>query len=217
MAHKLTLLLFMCSLFFACASPQQAVQNSKSVSQPTTANANDNAQAQDEIISANTAIKESAQALADQKRNKQPEYTGIAINYKNASSDLFIVLDPSMQAFSLDLSGMRSAVKDTVYMKPSENQAKNLADAQQMMASFRSSQDALYQKKYDLALEKINESLAIYETADAHALKGTIYFMQGNKNAAAVSWNKAVQLNPEIRVPDIPELNAIIKDLKDNN
>ena len=38
--------------------------------------------------------------------------------------------------------------------------------------------------------------------------------MLNRKSATRENWNKAVQLNPNILIPNIPELEDIIKDIK---
>ena len=60
----------------------------------------------------------------------------------------------------------------------------------------------------------MNESLRVQETADAYGLKGTIYFMLNRKSATRENWDKAVKMNPDIMIPNIPELEDIIKDIK---
>lgn len=41
-------------------------------------------------------------------------------------------------------------------------------------------QNAFYSNNIDLAFRYVNESLELFETAQAHALKGSFYYFEGN-------------------------------------
>ncbi len=77
-----------------------------------------------------------------------------------------------------------------------------------VLHTFRKSQDFFYQKDYDKALEMINKSINTMETAEAYALKGSIYFMKGQNNIAKTNWQKALGINP-----DMPNVSDMIKKL----
>ena len=64
------------------------------------------------------------------------------------------------------------------------------------------------------ALDFIDKTLEIQETADAYALKGTIFFMLENITAARANWNRAVQMDPNIPIPSIPELETLIQEIR---
>tara|TARA_R110002124_G_scaffold282274_2_gene457298 strand:+ start:10842 stop:11456 length:615 start_codon:yes stop_codon:yes gene_type:complete len=138
----------------------------------------------------------------------------IKITYKNRNTDLVLSLNPNKENFFLDFKGMSPAEKDTIIIADSTLIKKRATDIQALLAAFRQAQDLFYLGEYNEALIKINESLRIQETADAYGLKGTIYFMLNRKSATRENWNKAVQLNPNILIPNIPELEDIIKDIK---
>lgn len=153
--------------------------------------------------------------LEELKNENQAEQRNdrIILNYANESSGIQIKLDPDSDQFYLDLKGMKPAKKDTVIIADSTLIKQRTSDIQQVLAKFRQAQDLFYLDEYTEALRLLNETLEIAETADAYALKGTIHFMMGNRNATRQNWNRAVQLNPDLPIPSIPELEEIIEDI----
>jgi tetratricopeptide (TPR) repeat protein len=150
----------------------------------------------------------------NQMTNNQGDNDEIVLNYKNESSGIEISLDPDEDEFFLDLSGMQPAEKDTVIIADSTLINQQLGNIRKVLANFRKAQDLFYLEEYTEALRLLNETLNIAETADAYALKGTIHFMMGNQNATRENWNRAVQINPDLPIPSIPELETIIEDIK---
>jgi tetratricopeptide (TPR) repeat protein len=146
--------------------------------------------------------------------NNQRKSDQIVLNYKNESSGIEISLDPDKDQFFLDLKGMQPAEKDTVIIADSTLIRERLNDIRAVLSKFRKAQDLFYPEEYTEALRLLNETLEIAETADAYALKGTIHFMMGNQNAIRENWNRAVQINPDLPIPSIPELETIIEDIK---
>ena len=143
--------------------------------------------------------------------------TGITITYRNQSSDVQVVLDPSKERFFLDLGGVTPAEKDTLVIADSTLIKNRAKDIQNLLKSYREAQELFYLEEYEEALTKVNETLRIQETADAYALKGTIYFMMDNLSATRLNWNRAVRLNPDLPIPSIPELEEIIREIKGGN
>lgn len=137
----------------------------------------------------------------------------ITLNYANESSGIEINLDPEKDEFYLDLKGMQPAEKDTVVIADSTLIKQRDDDIREVLTKFRRAQDLFYLDEYTEALRLLNETLEIAETADAYALKGTIHFMMGNRNATRQNWNRAVQLNPDLPIPSIPELEELIEDI----
>lgn len=67
---------------------------------------------------------------------------------------------------------------------------------------------ALEDNMPNLALYEINRSLYFLETADALALKGSIYYVLGNLSEARSFWRSAYSMNPNAVhdfLPGIPE------------
>lgn len=148
----------------------------------------------------------------------EPNPDAIIVTYKNRSSNIQLKLDPSKDQFYMDLSGMTPQEKDSVIVKDSTLIQNRAVDIQTLLTSFRKAQDLFYVAEYKDALAEIDKTIEIQETADAYALKGTIFFMMENITAARANWNKAVQMDPNIPVPSIPELETLIEDIrgKDN-
>lgn len=170
-----------------------------------------------EPISNNANTQENRGSLNDlrniEQSQNQTKSDQIILNYANESSGIQISLDPDSDQFYLDLKGMKPAKKDTVFIADSTLIKQRTSDIQQVLAKFRQAQDLFYLDEYTEALRLLNETLEIAETADAYALKGTIHFMMGNRNATRQNWNRAVQLNPDLPIPSIPELEEIIEDI----
>lgn len=154
-------------------------------------------------------IQELRKASEENKKRQE----SITLNYANESSGIEINLDPNEDEFYLDLKGMEPAKKDTVIIADSTLIKQRDDDIREVLSKFRQAQDLFYLDEYTEALRLLNETLEIAETADAYALKGTIHFMMGNRNATRQNWNRAVQINPDLPIPSIPELEDIIEDI----
>ena len=138
----------------------------------------------------------------------------ITVNYLNESSNIQIKLDPSKEQFYLDLRGMRPADKDSIVVIDSSIVQSRAKDIQMLLTNYRKAQDLFYLGEYRQSLEFIDKTLEIQETADAYALKGTIFFMLENITAARANWNRAVQMDPNIPIPSIPELETLIQEIR---
>ena len=72
-------------------------------------------------------------------------------------------------------------------------------------------QNEFYQRDIEGAFKYVNESLKLFETAQGYALKGSLYYLKGNKIEAQQSWDKAIRFNPDIFIPDVEVLDQLIK------
>jgi tetratricopeptide (TPR) repeat protein len=138
----------------------------------------------------------------------------VIVTYKNGSSNIQIKLDPSKDQFYMDLSGMTPTEKDSVVVKDSTLIKNRAIDIQALLSGYRKAQDLFYLGEYRQALEEVDKTIEIQETADAYALKGTIFFMLENITAAQANWTRAVQMDPNIPVPSIPELETLINEIR---
>lgn len=138
----------------------------------------------------------------------------ITVNYLNESSNIQIKLDPSKEQFYLDLRGMRPADKDSIVVIDSSIVQSRAKDIQMLLTNYRKAQDLFYLGEYRQSLGFIDKTLEIQETADAYALKGTVFFMLENITAARANWNRAVQMDPNIPIPSIPELETLIQEIR---
>ncbi len=71
-------------------------------------------------------------------------------------------------------------------------------------------QNAFYGGEYAEAIELINQSLEMFETAQAYSLKGSIYYLLGYRMEAQRNWQLALRANPNILIPDEDVLDRII-------
>jgi len=72
-------------------------------------------------------------------------------------------------------------------------------------------QTAFYNRDIDNALNLVNQSLELFETAQGYALKGSLNYLNGDKAEAQKNWESAAQFNPDIFIPDIEILDQIIR------
>ena len=68
---------------------------------------------------------------------------------------------------------------------------------------FIEAQHATYSQDYERAIMLTDQSLALFVTGQALALKGTIYYLTGNIEMAQRIWQQARELVPGIDVPEI--------------
>ncbi len=165
---------------------------------------------------ANSGTANQQRESSDTQNSTEDESSGgdIVVTYTNRSSNIQIKLDPSKDQFYMDLSGMTPQEKDSVVVKDSTLIQNRALDIQTLLSSYRKAQDLFYLGEYRQALEEVDKTIEIQETADAYALKGTIFFMLENITAARANWNRAVQMDPNIPVPSIPELETLIEEIR---
>ena len=72
-------------------------------------------------------------------------------------------------------------------------------------------QTAFYNKNIDGALTLVNESLSLFKTAQGYALRGSLFYLKGNKIEAQKNWDLAIEFNPDIFIPDIEVLDQLIR------
>ena len=197
--HYFTFALFAAIVIsLACATPE-SVQNTSS----------NNLNEQNNRRTVNTNPRSASNVVDD-----SPAKEVITVNYLNESSNIQIKLDPSKEQFYLDLRGMRPADKDSIVVVDSSLIQTRARDIQSLLSNYRKAQDLFYLGEYKQSLEFIDKTLEIQETADAYALKGTVFFMLENITAARANWNRAVQMDPNIPIPSIPELETLIQEIR---
>ncbi len=173
--------------------------------------------AQEEPQNGIQAIPElSSNSNSAESENETRRPNPVIVTYRNASSAIQVTLDPSQDEFYLDLKGMTPTESDSIIVVDSSLVKNRARDIQTLLASYRKAQDLFYLGEYNDALAEVEKTMRIQETADAYALKGTIFFMMENITAARANWNKAVQMDPNIPVPSIPELETLINELRED-
>ena len=93
----------------------------------------------------------------------------------------------------IDENGKRVKEEDQFFNK------KALSLFSEATKHILSAQALFYRKSYWKALEETNMAMSLVpSSAQAYALKGSIYYKMGRKKDAKVSWNKAYQLDPSL-------------------
>jgi len=184
----------------------------------TIASCTSTANIQDQDDSASQNVEETTQEnpATENLLEGEARSNPIIVSYRNASSNIQISLDPSQDEFYLDLKGITPVDKDSIVVIDSTIVQNRASDIQELLASYRKAQDLFYLGEYRDALAEVDKTLEIQETADAYALKGTIFFMMENPTAAQANWNRAVQMDPNIPVPSIPELETLINEIRED-
>lgn len=67
-------------------------------------------------------------------------------------------------------------------------------------------QNAFYSKDMNSAFKFVSESLELFETAQAYALKGSFYYFEGNIEQAQREWEQALRFNPNLYIPNMEVL-----------
>jgi len=191
----------------ACSGSKEVQKPAPTVGNPTTMQ--ESSKGDPVTTSPTETIKEE---VASPKRNlfdekvyeekPDPKQRDMVISYGNKSTNINVPLNLD-EPFYLELKGT-PASKTLRY-----DRELFAVEMRQIMRDFRKAQDAFFKKEYDAALEAVNRSLLTLETADALALKGSIYYVMKNIPKAKMYWAQAVKLDPEIVVPEIPNHQEI--------
>lgn len=156
------------------------------------------------------------QSRVQQLQQLDPEGRELRFEYEDQNTRLSIPLDVLSQEFVMELKGKpKGPVPDEVLLEDPIVQEYFQSNARNMLKHFREAQNLLYRQDYDGAMREIDKSLDILRTADALGLKGTIFFVRGNMNSARYYWGQAVQLDPDIVIPDNPEIESIINEIRE--
>lgn len=87
---------------------------------------------------------------------------------------------------------------------------KSLALFSKATKHMLSAQALFYRKSYWKALEETNKAVSLVpSSAQAHALKGSIYYKMGRKKDAKRSWQAALKLDPSLT--DVKESLRLVK------
>lgn len=169
---------------------------------------------------------------------EQPSSQILELTYTNESTSITVPIDLYNEHIYLELRGSAKPAEKNGrdigrQTEPQENDRsqpqtdagddpedlfdENTMDVNRVMTEFVKAQNAFYRGDYPGAMEAVNRSLEAGRTADANALKGTIYFMLGNSPEAQRFWTRAMRINPDIAVPDITELEELINEIEQDD
>ncbi len=154
------------------------------------------------------------QDLAEQQRiaeNARRAYSlkdPVNVKYKNNASSIEYAVGKGNEEFVLSMNTDPKSKKDLI--DGTLNVSKEAQDAINVaLKNYRRAQEFLYVDDYSSALDYVEESLKIIETAEALSLKGSILYVMGDEEKAKALWIQAAKLDPEIRVPSAKELKDI--------
>lgn len=192
----LFLILTTCFIYFACAGNQ--VKEEDFAAQLA---------AIDSVRVANTAA-ETVQYLK--------------VKFRQNDTEVEMMLDPKSTNLALDLvrgpdGYLEVMAGDSLLFKKNEKQdsgemlagsgKKGMADehlTDEIMRDINLAQRLFYARKYEEALRTLKASLQKKRTATAYALGGSIYYVNGDIDAAVHAWENALEINPNLE--DVKQL-----------
>jgi len=186
----LFLILITCFIYFACAGNQ----------------------VKEEDLAAQLAVTDSvriANAAA-----KTAQY--LKVKFRQNDTEVEMVLDPKSTNLTLDLvrgpdGYLEVMAGDSLLFKRNEKKdrgemltgsgKKRMADehlTDEIMRDINLAQRLFYARKYEEALRTLKASLQKKRTATAYALGGSIYYVNGDIDAAVNAWENALEINPNL-------------------
>ena len=153
-----------------------------------------------------------AEDTTQNEQGNQTDEEFIQLRFENENASVSINLDPNNE-FQLNLPGLLGMLEEEEAPPPEEEVEQKI---QEVMRNFYRAQQLFYEEDFDGAMEMVDASLELQETAAALGLKGTIYLMIDDLPSARSYWEQAVAKDPEIPTPDIPEIEAIIDDIQED-
>ncbi|MAE21439.1 MAG: hypothetical protein CMK92_03315 [Pseudomonas sp.] len=107
--------------------------------------------------------------------------------------------DPSAQPKNDSAEAMAAEAHSDAQQRLDEAQVDRIQRVERMTKHVLSAQGQFYKKEYWQALDEIDAALELVpDSAQAHALKGSIYFRMGLEAEARNSWQQALALDPEL-------------------
>ncbi len=144
----------------------------------------------------------------------RPGKNEILIKYRNKSSEVILSLDPRDNNVQIDVSKAQSAgdmfsessipLNSSGYSSGSSpSSGRSSGKTEGMDSSERDmltkAQNSFYSGDYQRSLQQVDNSINIRPTAEAYALKGSIYYMLGNLGLARKNWVNSLRLDSNIQ------------------
>ncbi len=76
---------------------------------------------------------------------------------------------------------------------------------------YTTAQRLFYMGQHRVALYHINKAAEIQETSDILALRGSIYLALGNKEKFEENWRRALEMDENVPIPEVP---FVLRELK---
>ncbi|MDW8055155.1 MAG: tetratricopeptide repeat protein [Elusimicrobiota bacterium] len=140
-----------------------------------------------------------------------PSYVDMSVEFKRKISEENISTgtpSPAMSQQKLQTKSEQKMSQDEKeeLMKHIETSLKSLQKKQDVtqeipkdvLDDLFTAQRLFYKKRYTEALKVVQRSLAKQETAIGYSIEGSLYFVIGDIDAAVSSWNKALELDPNM-------------------
>lgn len=148
-----------------------------------------------------TACKSSKSVSAEED---PPQVEQNNPNDAQINSETTNISDLQIDPEKIRLDSLKQVYKDQLY-EDNKNKANRIT------TFYILAQQKFYSGEYEEALFLINRAIAVKETADILALKGSIYLGLGSTENFITFWNKALNMDKDLPIPPIP---AIVAELK---
>jgi len=140
----------------------------------------------------------------------------LKVKFRQNDTEVEMVLDPKSTNLALDLvrgpdGYLEVMAGDSLLFKKNEKKdrgemltgsgKKRMADehlTDEIMRDINLAQRLFYARKYEEALRTLKASLQKKRTATAYALGGSIYYVNGDIDAAVNAWENALEINPNL-------------------
>jgi len=157
----------------------------------------------------------SKSGLKDSKKIKTPESQYLVVKFQQNDTEVELALDPEATNLELDLKrgpdgSLQVMDGDSVLYdkeeQPAAGEKLTSSDGPQssetltdeIIQDINLAQKLFYERKYEDALRILRASLDKKPTATAYALGGSIYYVNGDVDAAVNAWRNALEINPNL-------------------
>jgi len=149
------------------------------------------------------------------KEMKAPESQYLVVRFQQNDTEVELALDPEATNLELDLKrgpdgSLQVMDGDSVLYdktdKPAAGEKLTSTEGPQssetltdeIIQDINLAQKLFYERKYEEALRILRASLDKKPTATAYALGGSIYYVNGDIDAAVNAWQNALEINPNL-------------------
>lgn len=115
---------------------------------------------------------------------------------------------PEVEASPITAEAIPNEIKTDEKMLALESELDQNLD--EVLRLIIKAQNAFYNKNLSRAMSLVNESLNIFETAQGYALKGSLAYLNNEKENARSYWDLAKKYDPDIYIPDMEQLDRMV-------
>ncbi len=127
-----------------------------------------------------------------------PQATNLNLELVRDPNGILAITKGDSMLFNKDMPDEKEKPEDL--LSDSKNNPFESEDlTEDIISDINLAQKLFYERKYDKALQVLQESLQKKRTATAYALGGSIYYVNGDVDAAVAAWKNALSINPNLQ------------------